>query len=165
MQSYIHIIYVVASDDVASVKSVRGEGGLRGVVGVFPPQQEEAKKGEGCSLLVHYSAAVTLQEGKTQQQQHAHKLQTRRALERVRHAAAEEGTMQENNVGVFGGAHVVQELRVPGYCVRPSLRRGPGPAGTLLGRGRPGPPLVPALESDAARPGSGVPELVGERVS
>lgn len=99
-----------------------------------------------------------------QQQQHARKLQTRRALERVRHAAAEEGTMQENNVGVFGGAHVVQELRVPGHCVRPSLRRGPGPAGTLLGRGRPGRPLVPAVESDAASPGSGVPELVGERV-
>lgn len=101
---------------------------------------------------------------KLQQQHHARKLQTRRAPERVRHAAAEKGTMQESNVAVFGSKHVVQKPRVE-RGVRPSLRRGPGPAGAVLGRGRPGRSLVQAVESDAARPGSGAPELVGERVS
>lgn len=129
----------------------------------IPPQQEEAKD---LSLCVHCSAAASCGRKKLQQQQqhHARKLQTRRAPERVRHAAAEKGTVQENNVDVSGSKHVVQKPRV-GRGLRPSLRRGPGPAGAVLGRGRPGRPLVPTVESDPARPGSGVPELVGERVS
>lgn len=99
-----------------------------------------------------------------QHQHHASKLPTRRAPERVRHAAAEKGTRQENNVGVFGSEHVLQKPWV-GRKVRPSLRHGPGPSGAVLGRGRPRRPLVPAVEPDAARPGSGIPELVGERLS
>lgn len=72
--------------------------------------------------------------------------------------------MQENNVGVCHGKRTVQKTRLR-HGVRPSLLRGPGPAGAVLGRGRPGRPLVPSVESDTARPGPGVPELVGERES
>lgn len=112
-------------------------------------------------------AAARLQEEKKlqlQHQHHARKLQTRRPPERVGRAAAEKRTMQENNVDVFDSKHVVQKPWVR-RGVRPSLRCGSGPTGAVLGRGRPGRRLVPAVESDAARPGSGVPELVGERVS
>lgn len=138
------------------------------------------KQGRDCSRLVYSSAAAGAKWGskkqqQPQQQQHAHKLESRRAPERVRRAPVrEEGTQQQDNVGASAREFarliasstrqqvLVPELWVAGRRgVRPSLRRGPGPAGAVLGRGRPGRPLVPAVESDAARRRPGVPELVG----